>query len=276
MRIRQRSRNRYLRTADGLWVRDLTAAAPAVDINPLTAPADRELLVANEVANSSGKWQTFEPRFSRHVCVVSDGHGFDGHRDLLEGLPPHVTIVGVNRSLARWKVPGRAMSHYLATSPYDEALGGLPTAHRYFPPCLASVRTCPQFLRRYRGQVHLYRPAREEGFGGSPRGSLPVLDEYRNPVCAAVSLAYLLGATKILLFCCDDSFADERPGAERLPNGLWSYPQHRIPHGLVDGMLHWVTRQEERRVVARSFSHGRDFANAPYIPAAEVAGFFAG
>ena len=129
-----------------------------------------------------------------------------------------VVVIGVNRSLARWDVKaGRGMDYFVANNPYAECMSCLPAGHTHFPPCVASVRTNPDFLTRYRGPKFRYHPTCEDGFvhPGSPAGTL---DDYRNPVCAAIAVAHRMRATRLLLVCCDESFADERPAiAQRRP-----------------------------------------------------------
>jgi hypothetical protein len=150
----------------------------------------------------------------------------------------------------------------------------LPTDHRYYPPCIASVRTWPDFLVRYRGPKHVYYPTFEENFKPKTKHASFYVDDYRNPICAAISIAYKLGAARILLFCCDDAFADERPAAEKLENGLWMYPQHKITHSLVEGSMYWFAHQPHKRVRVGDHSSGPNYRHVPYIPEEGLAAFF--
>jgi hypothetical protein len=92
-----------------------------------------------------------------------------------------------------------------------------------------------------------------------------------NPVCASIVLAYKFGVKRLMLFCCDGAFAEERPGAEKLPNGKWIYPQQRMGHSVVDGTLHWYAQQ---KVKLRDHSSGPEYNDTHYISEDEVVGFF--
>jgi hypothetical protein len=72
--------------------------------------------------------------------------------------------------------------------------------------------------------------------------------------------------------CVDDSFADERPSAEKLENGLWTYPQQLISHRLIDANLYWLSKKE---VQITHHSSGPKFNHAAYIQEEGIKGFFA-
>ena len=90
---KHKSGNVYLRTPSGLWSRDPSRPAPAVDANRLTRPADRSLLLANQAANCALGLPTLGPGTPprRKILIVGDGHGLADARPLLRGLPPDVT-----------------------------------------------------------------------------------------------------------------------------------------------------------------------------------------
>ena len=274
------SRNRYLLTSSGLWVRDFVQRAPPLDINQFTDASDHRNLIDNELVNLELRVPSVSIENFRSFpkCViVSDGFGFMDKQAALENLPGDVCIIGVNRSLAKWAVGEdnkikRRMDFYVVNNPYLECMSLLP-AHAYRPTCITSLRTYPEFLRRYKGTLYYYEPTRSQQFG-NPQRSGQAIDDYRNPLCAAVHLAYHFGVKKLCLFCCDDSFADERSAAEKLHNGLWMYPQHKIPHELVDGMLHWLKEQEDFDIEVVNHSSGPEYHRAPYISLEEISEFF--
>jgi len=278
MRIKtHKNGNEYLLVSGGIWVRNYAKAAPPIDINNFTTQEDRHLLIENQLKNQAKELLQFDPAsmFKPNICIISDGYDFENKQALLKSLPDDVLLIGTNRSLAKWDMKnGRAMGYYLVNNPYPECMAFMPSSHRYFPPCVASVRTYPEFMTLYRGQMFKYYPTFEEDFAQKASDRTYTLDDYRNPICAAISLAYKLRAVRILLFCCDDAFAGERPGAEQLANGLWMYPQHRTPHGLIEGSMYWFAHQPHKRVRIGHHSSGPDYAHVPYIPEEGLAAFF--
>jgi len=277
---RHPNRNRYVLTPSGLWVRDFTNRVAPVDINKFTNIGDHQSLIDNEIANLSLHVPSVSIEHFKEFpkcIIVSDGYDFIEKRAILEQLPQDVCIIGVNRSLAKWQVDdtgriSRRMDFYIVNNPYAECMAMLPT-HAYRPTCITSLRTYPQFLRKYRGTLYYYEPTRCEQFGNPERSGKSV-DDYRNPICAAVALAYHFGVRKLCLFCCDDSFKGDRPAAEQLDNELWMYPQHRIPHELVDGMLYWLKEQQDIEVKVVNHSSGPEYQRASYISSEDILEFF--
>jgi hypothetical protein len=279
-RIKKHSNgNYYLLTKEGLWIRDFTRNAPHIDINNLTKSSDYHSLIENHIKNVVKKdilYIDTELKRSQNIVIVSDGYRFEQHQELLDGLPSNVLILAVNRSLARWNVKQkRGINYYVVNNPYPECKSYLPHRHKYFPSCIASVRTHPEFIRHYRNQTILrYVPTPEEGFVSLDTHSRDFIDDYRNPICAAIGIAYKMGVVNLLLFCCDDAFEDARPGADKLKNGLYSYPQHRTSHSLIEGNLYWLANQDGKRINIGNFSHGLEYEFVPYINKEEVVSFF--
>jgi hypothetical protein len=225
MRIKKhKNKNEYLQTADGLWVRNFTnLQTPGEDLNNLLRESDYKIVLDNETNNKKmGLDHIDSHQFDHPNCViVSDGYSFKEKQHLLAELPKGVIILGVNGSLKKWdldlKVP---MKYYVANHPYKEALVDLPVKHAYFPKCIASTRTCSEFLTKYGGYKYQYTPVTQTTYKGPTNDWLYQIDDYRNPICAAIGVAFRFNVKKLLLFCCDDSFESERPAAERLENGL--------------------------------------------------------
>jgi hypothetical protein len=278
MRIKKHSNgNEYLMTDNGVWVRNFTKRSNPVDINQFTTISDRTLLIENQLKNELITSMQFDPNeeYHQNVCIVSDGYDFANKRDLLKLLPANVTIIGTNRSLVKWDTESkRSMDYYVVNNPYEQCMTYLPASQKNLPKCLASIRTFPDFLTRYRGSKVKYYPVYEDGFKQHSVDAICHIDDYRNPICAAVGLAYRMGAVKILMFCCDDSFADERAGAEKLPNGLWMYPHHRTVSELVDGNMYWYTTQQYKRVRVGNHSSGPECNRVGYIEEDRLNAFF--
>jgi len=268
---KHQNKNQYI-LSNGIYVRDLTSnESNPVDINSLSNTADQQLFIDNEFENYSQRYVNIdnEEIFHPFVAIVSDGYDFAKKHKILSQLPKDVTIIGVNKSLKRWTLVGemaeqkRSINYYVVNNPYDECLNYLPNTHRYYPKCIASSRTNPEFLKSYSSRnKYIYSCVEDEFYSGVDRKPAYKIDDYRNPICAAISLAYKFKAIKILLFCCDDSFEDERPASEKLDNGLWRYPQQKITHGIIDSMCYWL---KLKKIKIADHSSDAKYLNATYI-----------
>ncbi len=272
-----RNKNNYFLTRSGLWVRDFTRSSQPQDINRLVKEHDYNLLYDNELANTTLNLASIESEsiFAPNVVIVSDGFGFEKKQELLAKIPGDVVVIGTNHSRVKWKRP-RKMDWFLANNPYEECMSMFPR-ESYFPRCIVSSRTNPDFVRNYKarlGTLYKYHPVEDGVF--SSRMSRPsfMVDDYRNPICAAVALAFKWGVRRLLLMCCDDAFEGERAGAEKLPNGLWTYPQHGISHSLIEGMLFWLMVQKYNKVTIADHSSGPEYRGVPYISDERVTKFF--
>lgn len=271
--------NEYVLTSTGMWVRNFGKRnAKPIDINNLFSSEDYSLLIDNEFQIKIMKLPDIESEIStkRKCIILSDGYEFEKARNIIPKIPKDITVIGVNRSLARWKKDGqlikRKMDYFLVNNPYNECMMFMP-GHRYFPKCIISSKTNPKFAERYEGVLYQYTPVFGEKFRGDEKYSTQ-LDDYRNPICAAISLANYFKATKVAMLCCDNSFAENRPGSVKLENGLYMYPQHYMSHGLIEGCLYWLSHQEDRHVDIVDSSKGPEYKEVPYIEIEELVNFF--
>lgn len=284
MRIKKVNKNEYIRAGD-MWVRNFTKDnAKPLSINSL-CEHERELLIQNEMTNSkrADAYSIDEEKFEfPFVVLISDGYGFEMKQHILSHLPGEVAVFAVNRSLAKWELltekirPDlrRSINFYIVNNPYSECTSYLPK-NNYYPSCIASTRTNTEFVDKYYGNKFLYNPTSEKTYSGNRNeGIYGSTDDYRNPVCAAITLASKMKVRRLLLFCCDDSFENERPGAEQLENGLWQYPQHKISHQIIDASLYWLSNQKDYPVRVGSCSSGESYVNAPYIQPDKITDFF--
>ena len=212
-----------------------------------------------------------------NVVIASDGFKWNENQFALADIPNSlVRVLGVNGSLAKWSMVGeeatkkRTMSFYVVNNPYPECMSFLPKRHRYYPNLMASSRTNPKFIQEYRGQPYMYRPTPDLDYSGVGDGNV-ALDDYRNPICAAISLAVKMGAKRILLLCCDEAFEDERPGSVRMKNGLFQYPTQIKCQKVMDKQFFWLKRMG---LTVADCSHGIDYENAEYIQIEKVVDFF--
>lgn len=278
MRIKKFRNNHYV-LAEGIWTRNPFTDARAVDINSLESDEISSVL-SNENENSRAAYMHMDDTNGvslENVVVASDGYGWDETQKVLASLPNRsVKVLGVNKSLARWTMVGesaalkRTMTFYVVNNPYPNSMSFLPKRHSYFPNLVASTRTWPGFLKAYKGQPYMYRPTPDFEYSG-PWDSEVALDDYRNPICAAISLAVRGGVKRLALLCCDEAFEDKRPGAEAMKNGLFQYPTQIKCQRVIDKQLFWLRRAG---VKVADCSSGIEYQNAEYISPEGLHAFF--
>ena len=272
-------RNRYI-LGGGIWVRDFTNNnVPFVNINKMIDKEDYKVVLSNEMKNKTLRRGSISEEVFNFpkIVIVSDGYGFAEKHKMLFNLGSDVIIIAVNGALAKWELMQgevrKPINLYVANNPYEECKSYLPKKSNYYPSCASSIRTNPDFINKYLGNIYFYYPSQDAGFGQSNIERY-CIDDYRNPVCAAIGLAYRFGVQKLMLLCCDDSFKDERPAAEKLPNGLWTYPQQIKSHDIIDANLYWLTHQEDKEVVVADHSSGPEYNHAQYISNEEAMSAF--
>jgi len=266
-------------TPSGMWVRNFTVEnVPLLDINNTINSEDHFLFINNEFENSMKRysWVDTENFYLPNVVIISDGYYFkEKHQKIINSIKEigNVTIIGVNGSLKKWACE-KNMSFYLTNNPYEESLSDLPKK-RMLPRCIASCRTNYRFLSNYNGTVLKYNPVCEKDYKGSGhKEAIWSIDDYRNPICAAISIAYRFGVEKLLLMFCDESFQESRPGAVQLENGLWTYPQQLKAQEVIDANLFWLVGEKYREIKTGSFSSGLSYNSAAYIEEENITDFF--
>jgi hypothetical protein len=270
------NRNHYLHVGDNLWVRNPgIAGVPYTDLNQLTGPSDYPVMLQNEMVNERMKypWVDSEILRSEKAVIISDGSQFAEQHELIAGLPKDVDIFAVNGALINWKSKKRNPSFYVINNPYAQALHYLPKTN--FVKCIASTRTNYEFLQRYNGNKYRYCPTNDNRYCGiDSKDCMYRVDDYRNPICAAINLLYRFGVKKLAIVFCDEVFADERPGSILGENGKSYYPQHLTANNLIDGNLYWLKKNNGCKVVQNTV--GPKLKAATYIPVEDMAQFFQG
>ena len=275
MRIKKTSNhNEYFQTKDGIWVRNFCLPnRPIEDINKMVSEKEVGLLINNETDNFKKRYADIQIEIDirnsiKKAVIVSDGFDFSNKSKLLNDLGEDVCIVAVNKALKKWEIK-RSIDYYVINNPYPESLACLPKNN--FPKCFASLRTNPLFLDAYKGMIFTYRPANEKYYSGISKATNVKIDDYRNPICAAIGILYKFGVQQLLLLCTDDAFASERSGAEKLESNLWTYPQHLISNRIIDADLYWLSKKE---IKTGYCSNGPKLKHAAYINEEDVKGFF--
>ena len=266
-----------------MWVRNFRKNAPPIDINNLITHQECDVILSNEIANQRKRFPDVDSEniIKRKVLIVSDGYDFLNKQKILSKLPQDVCVIAVNKALAKWTLVGddcpenekRSIAFYVINNPYSEASSFLPRRTRYYPRCIASTRTHSDFIADYRskGIVYGYSPVSEKLYSGPSFNYVYKIDDYRNPIVAAIGLAHRFEVEKLALFCCDDSFKEQRPGAVQLENELWTYPQHIVSSNIIDASLFWLSKGE---VTIGNCSMGPKLQNATYINPESIIQFF--
>lgn len=255
---KHRNRNEYFFSGYG-WVRNFTKSnVNPVDINNFIPEKEMQILLENELANKLKMLQKIdtEPFKHNNILILGSGFNFNEKQNL---IPDNCIVIGVNESL---KLFNKKMHYYVVNNPYKECLDFIGSEQRLWPRCIASTRTNSNFVKQYRGIVYEYTPVIDQMYGGSRIDADYLIDDYRNPICAAISLAYKFDVKKLFLLCCDEAFEQERPGCEKLPNNKWIYPQQKKAHSLVDGCLYWL---KESKIKTGYHCDGLEYKYATYI-----------
>lgn len=279
MRIKKHNNgNQYILTKHNMWVRDFSKSnVNYCDINTTINSSDYFNFVQNELQNSLQRYQWIDSEnlYYEKAIIVNDGYDFKNKQKVLASLPKDVMILAVNGALNKWEIKERSPNYYLINNPYEECMKYLPKKSNFLPKCIASNRTNYKFLRNYKGLKYRYYPVNESSY--NTLGMKEVqwqIDDYRNPICAAIGLAYQFGVDKLVLFCCDDSFESGREGAMKLENNLWTYPQQEIAQEIIDCNLHWLKNQPYKSTEIHDCSSGFAYQNASRIEETEIINFF--
>lgn len=274
MRIKKhKNKNQYYLTEDEIWVRNFTMPnSQYADINN-DINIDYKFILDNEVKNNMMKLSQIDGEninFNK-IIIVSDGFNFIKDQEILSKINKDVAILAVNGALNKWKLIGslcpeglskRMINYYIINNPYEEAMSFLPKNHSYFPPCISSSKTNNNFILKYKGNKFLYCPTPNKNYFYKSNYVSYMIDDYHNPICAALSLSYRFNAKSIALFCCDSSFSDYKPAAIKLENGLYSYEQQIIAQHVIDGMCYWLKKED---IKIFNCSNGIKYKNADYI-----------
>lgn len=267
------SGNEYIYAGD-VWVRNFTKRElPAIQLTHLFNETDFQQVMRNQQLNKNFPHVADEVLRFDKVLIISDGYNFKERHQLISNLPSDVCVLATNRSLAKWelfssKTPvekRKTINAYITNNPFKEALSFLPPkTSQYYPTCVASIRANHEFLKKYKGDVYTYYPSMEVNFGiDSPENYH--IDDYRNPICAAIGFAFQLRVKKLMLLCCDDSFEENRDQAVQLKNGLYTYEPLIRSQKIIDANLYWLTHDEEWDVEVSDYSSGIEYENAAYI-----------
>jgi len=276
------NKNEYLLASSNVWVRNMYKEHVfPVDINKLSTMEDYSLYLENESENKKYKIPSISNiPIHENIIIVSDGLDFkEKHKILAQTSPKDVTIIAVNGALNNWDLIGsltsndqlhRRIDYYVVNNPYKECVEFLPSNHRYYPQCIASSRTNEKFMYKYTGNKLIYQPVEDKMYSSVFKNSIKI-DDYRNPICAAINLACKFKVKNLLLFCCDDTLKEYRPAANPTHDGYWRYPQQEISENIIDANLYWLRKEN---VKTQYHSIGAKYLNAEYTALERIPEFY--
>lgn len=265
-------RAKYVLSGDAGWVRDFTGTSGVILSDTYDTDSLR-IAVANESVNRTYNLPMIdrESITSPHVVVVSDGTDLQAVLPLVNVLSKQKTlIIGVNNSLSAQEFFPR---YYLSNHPGEESLSLIPR-QRVLPNLIASCRTNSSFVRKYRqrgGVAFVYVPTPSHRFSSNLFKSNFTIDDYRNPICAAINFAYRWGAMRFTLFAPHDYYSESKAGTQKIRDGVNIYPQQTTAHNYVDGCLYWL---REHGCETTAVTSGPIFSNATTLMPHEAEDFF--
>lgn len=264
---KHKNKNKYILDG-GIYVRDFTDDyVVPVDLNELANEQDKDIFINNEMNNFSKRYSEFEINNYEKIVIVSSGFNFKKKHLILNELSKDTCVIAVNNSLKEWELlakisnMNRIINYYLVNNPYEECLNYLPINHSYYPKCIASTRTNSKFLDSYKGNKFLYCPTTNYSFS-SLFNYNNKLDDYRNVICSALDLSFKFKASKIFLFCCDESFDKEKPGSLKLKNNLYYYPQQILSEQIIGNMCYWL---KNKKIEIYNYSSGGTINNTIHL-----------
>jgi hypothetical protein len=268
---KHRNKNDYTLAKNGIWVRDFTKPlTQGIDINNLIPIDDMQIMLRNEIQNHDKLYQKIETEDFNHekIVIIGDGYQYKEKQKIVEGLSNDVVVIGVNKAFATWEC-SRRLNYYVVNNPYEDCLFYYPPIVRSWPKCIASKRTCPEFVKSYRGTVYLYNPVVDNYYGGIQKENNYFVDDYRNSICAAICLAYRFKVKKLLLLSLLDLYEEARPGADNCKN-LWIYPQQKDAQSIIDANLYWL---QKAKISIMCNDIAPDYEFASYINDSDCKGY---
>jgi len=233
------NKNEYMKV-DNYWIRNFskTNVVPK-DINNLYDDSDIKVIIENEIKNEKLTAPNLleENIYFDDVLIISDGLGFNDHKNLLQDIRSNVCVIALNKTMVFWEAI-KFPDFYLISSPFENCLADIPK--KGYPKLIASRRTCHKFISAYRNVIYFYDPTCDDKYK-SPvaKNSSIYIDEYRNPICAALNCAFNFRAKNIYLAYCSDGYKAHRPGCISVDENSFCYPQQQLANNIVNANIFW-------------------------------------
>ena len=254
---------------DNIWVRNFTLPyVKPIDLNKLYEDKEINNFIENENNNIFSKFPKFEPKdlSKKNILIISYGFGFKNIENILNKIKTDKKfIILTNNSLKKWTNNKILPDLFVENNPFKECLNNI--NFKFYPNCLLSTRTYYKFSDYYKYKnINFYNPTPLEFYNPIVKNDdSKYLDDYRNPICAAINYSYYCNPKNIFLLYCSEAFNKEKP-ATILHNDQihYQYEQNKLSEKIIDAMLFWLRKKNNNINI---FYHGLDktFNFASYI-----------
>lgn len=237
---KHKNSNEYLKVGD-YWVRNFYGESlKAKDVNNFYYNVDIKYIIDNEMKNSNMRHPYLEMELFRkykRTIIFSDGYDFEKNHKLFDRISPDVLCIAVNQAARFWNAASFP-DFLLINNPDEVCLTGMPVSK--FPALIASRKTCNRFLQNYKNIIYIYDSVSDEYYESQvSKNSEFHLDDYRNPICAAISLASKFVRGDIYLAFCSTAYKEKRDGMSEIDQGIYQYGPQSLADKMVDGNLFW-------------------------------------
>jgi hypothetical protein len=261
--------NQYLNVEKNVWVRNFTLKnILPIDINNLNQEEEIKTFINNQLINNMFKLPKFEAKdlSNKNVFIVSDGFGFENINNILENINiKNKFIILTNNSLKKWNNFKVLPDLFIENNPYKNSLNNINP--KIFPNCLLSKRIYPEFINSCKSKnISFYDPIPSLNFNSMYKNEINAyLDDYRNPICAAINYCFLCNAKNINLLYCSEGMDKERPASYLHNDGIhYQYNQNKLSDKIINGMIFWYKKTKQ---YSNIFYHGlnKSFKFGSYI-----------
>jgi hypothetical protein len=232
------NRNVYLK-CDSFWIRNpnVIGSVPQ-DINNVYSDNEIKTYIENEIYNSklnipNIETETFE---WETVIIVSNGFGFkNNHQELLDKFPNSrkSIVISANNTPRFWE--SKRLPNYYVTNNLNDF-----SNFKFLPILIAGKRSNPLSIVKYRNMKYFYSHTPSYNFNSpSDRNSLLYIDDYRNPICAALSCCNNYRVQNIVLAFCSEGYDVKRDGMEYISDDVYMYPQQKLANKIINSMIFW-------------------------------------
>lgn len=233
-----KDRNQYSLT-NNLWIRNFTKEdTRPLDINDLYTEKEIQISIENEIRNT----KLIVPNISTEsfefdsIVIISHGFGFrENHAKLIESINSYNNkqVFCVNNTVLLWNA--KKYPNFYLTNSFTKPSGML-----FQPRLICNQRMDYDFLKSYRNNKFVYSPTPNYKFS-SPNSldETYFIDEYRNPICAAINCAYKFRASRIFLAFCSEGYEKYKDGMVECDNNIYLYPQQKMANDIINHMIFW-------------------------------------
>jgi hypothetical protein len=263
------SGNQYaLSDSKKIWIRNFGVLhANPLDINSLYSEDEIKIIINNELVNNYHKNSSYEPEnlADKNVFIVSDGYGFEKSFEMINSLEiKNSYIILTNNSLKLWEIKKYLPSLFVVNNPYKDCLANI--NKKIFPRLLASSKTYPEFFKNYnfKAGLYIYHSTPQINYQAPVKNDYSnYIDDYRNPICAALINCFYGNAKKIYLMSCSDGYKEERHGSY-LVNNVYQYPQQTLADEIINLNIFWYLANKPQTTI-KYFGINKSFCFAQYI-----------